>query len=133
MSEGEAEEFGQLEIDPSVRQVCANGICMQTTVVEAKLDEGNIQEAESALREGLSLNFEVGILTLKLSVQLNVHGVACDMSSGLCVYDATNETSGGCRVDQTICHIHEELFIYLFGITIGWLYNQCGPCKSRSY
>lgn len=58
MSEGEAEEFGQLEIDPSVRQVCANGICMQTTVVEAKLDEGNIQEAESALREGLSLNFE---------------------------------------------------------------------------
>ena len=92
MSEGESEEFGQLEIDPSVRQVCANGICMQTTVVEAKLDEGNIQEAESALREGLSLNFEVGILALKSSVQLNVHGVACDMLSGLCVYDATNET-----------------------------------------
>lgn len=60
MSEGESEDLGQLENDPSVRQVCANGICMKTTVVEAKLDEGNIQEAESALREGLSLNFEVG-------------------------------------------------------------------------
>lgn len=58
MVEGEPEDSGQLENDPSVRQVCANGICMGTTVVEAKLDEGNIQEAESALREGLSLNFE---------------------------------------------------------------------------
>ncbi|KAJ8899968.1 hypothetical protein K2173_019673 [Erythroxylum novogranatense] len=37
---------------------CANGVCMKTTDVEAKLDEGNIQEAESYLREGLSLNFE---------------------------------------------------------------------------
>lgn len=46
--------------DKEVRQVCANGICMKTTDVEAKLDEGNIQEAESSLREGLSLNFEVG-------------------------------------------------------------------------
>ncbi|KAJ9147118.1 hypothetical protein P3X46_029316 [Hevea brasiliensis] len=41
-----------------VRELCANGICMQTTEVEAKLDEGNIQEAESSLREGLQLNFE---------------------------------------------------------------------------
>ncbi|CAI9113525.1 OLC1v1014141C4 [Oldenlandia corymbosa var. corymbosa] len=59
MSEGdESQEIVQPETDPSARQVCANGICMHTTVVEAKLDEGNIQEAESALREGLSLNFE---------------------------------------------------------------------------
>lgn len=43
----------------SVRELCANGACMKTTEVEAKLDEGNIQEAESSLREGLSLNFEV--------------------------------------------------------------------------
>lgn len=43
----------------SVREFCANGSCMTTTEVEAKLDEGNIQEAEAALREGLSLNFEV--------------------------------------------------------------------------
>ncbi|KAF2290694.1 hypothetical protein GH714_015033 [Hevea brasiliensis] len=41
-----------------VRELCANGIWMQTTEVEAKLDEGNIQEAESSLREGLQLNFE---------------------------------------------------------------------------
>lgn len=40
------------------REVWANGICMKTSEVEAKLDEGNIQEAESSLREGLSLNFE---------------------------------------------------------------------------
>ncbi|GAV59996.1 TPR_2 domain-containing protein [Cephalotus follicularis] len=40
------------------REVCANGMCMKATEVEAKLDEGNIEEAESSLREGLSLNFE---------------------------------------------------------------------------
>lgn len=43
----------------TVREVCANGNCIKTTEVEAKLDEGNIQEAEAALRDGLSLNFEV--------------------------------------------------------------------------
>lgn len=53
-------ENGEEEI---IRQLCANGICMKTTEVEAKLDEGNIQEAESSLREGLSLNFEVCCLT----------------------------------------------------------------------
>ncbi|CAN4100313.1 unnamed protein product [Withania somnifera] len=58
MSGNESPELGKVDVDSSVRQVCANGICMQTNVVEAKLDEGNIQEAESALREGLSLNFE---------------------------------------------------------------------------
>lgn len=61
MSGNESAELGQVDVDPSARQVCANGICMQTTVVEAKLDEGNIQEAESALRDGLSLNFEVSV------------------------------------------------------------------------
>ncbi|KAK6118947.1 hypothetical protein DH2020_047308 [Rehmannia glutinosa] len=58
MLESESPELAQFECDPSVRQVSANGVSMQTTVVEAKLDEGNIQEAESALRDGLSLNFE---------------------------------------------------------------------------
>ncbi|KAJ0113293.1 hypothetical protein Patl1_02482 [Pistacia atlantica] len=43
----------------SVREVSANGIRMKTTEVEAKLDQGNIEEAESSLREGLSLNFEL--------------------------------------------------------------------------
>ena len=42
-----------------VRKVSANGVSMKTTEVEAKLDQGNIQEAEASLREGLSLNFEV--------------------------------------------------------------------------
>ncbi|KAL0331476.1 UNVERIFIED_CONTAM: protein NPG1 [Sesamum angustifolium] len=58
MADGESADLAQLENDPSVRQVVANGARMRTNVVEAKLDEGNIQEAESALREGLSLNFE---------------------------------------------------------------------------
>ncbi|XP_065851106.1 protein NPG1 [Euphorbia lathyris] len=49
---------GENEERTLVREVYANGLSMQTTEVEAKLDEGNIQEAESSLREGLSLNFE---------------------------------------------------------------------------
>ncbi|KAI3468939.1 hypothetical protein Pfo_025602 [Paulownia fortunei] len=67
MSEGESPDLAQFENDPSVRQVVANGICMRTNVVEAKLDEGNIQEAESALRDGLSLNFEVSVKNDTLS------------------------------------------------------------------
>ncbi|KDP37741.1 hypothetical protein JCGZ_05231 [Jatropha curcas] len=51
-------ESGECEEQAQVRELCANGICIKTTEVEAKLDEGNIQEAESSLREGLSLNFE---------------------------------------------------------------------------
>ncbi|KAJ7943949.1 tetratricopeptide repeat protein 7A-like [Quillaja saponaria] len=51
-------ESGEHEVNMSVREVYANGNCMRTTDVEAKLDEGNIQEAEASLREGLSLNFE---------------------------------------------------------------------------
>ncbi|XP_008777058.1 protein NPG1-like [Phoenix dactylifera] len=42
----------------SVRGVSMNGLTMKTAEVEAKIDEGNIQEAESSLREGLSLNYE---------------------------------------------------------------------------
>ncbi|KAJ1412458.1 Tetratricopeptide-like helical domain superfamily [Sesbania bispinosa] len=42
----------------TVREVCANGSCIKTSELEAKLDEGNIQEAEAALREGLSINSE---------------------------------------------------------------------------
>ncbi|XP_054822926.1 protein NPG1-like [Prosopis cineraria] len=50
-------EFSEHE-GMTVREVCENGSCMGTAEVEAKLDEGDIQEAESSLREGLSLNFE---------------------------------------------------------------------------
>lgn len=46
------------EDELSGSEVWINGICMKTSEVEAKLDEGNIQEAESSLREGLSLNYE---------------------------------------------------------------------------
>lgn len=46
----------------SVREVLINGLTMKAAEVEAKLDEGNIQEAESSLREGLSLNYEVWFL-----------------------------------------------------------------------
>ncbi|KZV52198.1 tetratricopeptide repeat protein 7A [Dorcoceras hygrometricum] len=62
--------------DPSVRQVSFNGVCMRTTIVEARLDEGNIQEAESALRDGFSLNFEEArALLIKLEYQRgNVEG-----------------------------------------------------------
>ena len=42
----------------SVREFCVNGSCMKTAEVEAKLDQGNIQDAETALRDGLSLNSE---------------------------------------------------------------------------
>lgn len=59
MSGSTLAESGQLDNDSGVRQLCANGSWIKTSVVEEKLDEGNIQEAESALREGLSLNFEV--------------------------------------------------------------------------
>lgn len=54
-----AEDDSQSQELATVRELCANGVCMRTTDVEAKLDEGNIHEAESSLREGLSLNFEV--------------------------------------------------------------------------
>lgn len=43
----------------SVREFYANGIRMSTSEVEAKLDQGNIEEAESALKEGLSITSEV--------------------------------------------------------------------------
>lgn len=52
MESGEYEECMVIEFS-------ANGNSMKATDVQAKLDEGNIQEAESSLREGLSLNFEV--------------------------------------------------------------------------
>ncbi|PNY06655.1 tetratricopeptide repeat protein 7A-like [Trifolium pratense] len=47
-----------MESSGSVREFCANGTCMKTAEVEAKLDQGNIQDAETALRDGLSLTSE---------------------------------------------------------------------------
>lgn len=60
-----------------VREFSANGIFMKTAEVEAKLDEGNIQEAESSLREGLSLNFEVNLQSLFAFIILFLVFYAC--------------------------------------------------------
>ncbi|OAY60689.1 protein NPG1 [Manihot esculenta] len=58
MAGSQSSDSSENEEQTQVRELCANGICMKTTEVEAKLDEGNIEEAESSLREGLQLNFE---------------------------------------------------------------------------
>lgn len=59
MAQSQSTEFSESGDEPAEREFRANGLSMKTSEVEAKLDEGNIQEAESSLREGLSLNFEV--------------------------------------------------------------------------
>lgn len=41
------------------REISANGTCVKASDVEEKLDDGNIEEAESFLKEGLSVNQEV--------------------------------------------------------------------------
>lgn len=41
------------------REVCANGNSINAAELEAKLDAGNVQEAETTLRDGLSLSSEV--------------------------------------------------------------------------
>ncbi|XXG79015.1 hypothetical protein AAC387_Pa09g0176 [Persea americana] len=46
------------EDEMSSNEVCLNGMCMRRSTVDAKLDAGDIHEAESSLREGLSLNYE---------------------------------------------------------------------------
>lgn len=69
IGEFEAEGDGGEEDEMSVkeREVSVNGLSMKTSEVEAKLDDGNIQEAESSLREGLSLNYEVRDLSRHVS------------------------------------------------------------------
>ncbi|KAJ6794182.1 protein NPG1 [Iris pallida] len=44
--------------EDGAKVLSVNGFSMNAADVEAKLDEGDIQEAESSLREGLALNFE---------------------------------------------------------------------------
>eukprot|EP00262_Sarcandra_glabra_P018597 TRINITY_DN6739_c0_g3_i2.p1 TRINITY_DN6739_c0_g3~~TRINITY_DN6739_c0_g3_i2.p1 ORF type:complete len:701 (-),score=135.48 TRINITY_DN6739_c0_g3_i2:107-2209(-) len=58
MPRSRSTEFSGFEDEMAVREVSANGLFMKTSEVEEKLDEGNILEAESSLREGLSLNYE---------------------------------------------------------------------------
>ncbi|KAG0475932.1 hypothetical protein HPP92_012773 [Vanilla planifolia] len=56
VDDGEVEE--DVEMPMSVRELSANGRSVDASEIEAKLDLGNIEEAESSLREGLALNFE---------------------------------------------------------------------------
>ncbi|XP_047330614.1 protein NPG1-like [Impatiens glandulifera] len=58
MAGNETADMSEHDDSTGVREVCANGLSMNTFEVEAKLDEGNVQEAESSLQEGLSLNSE---------------------------------------------------------------------------
>ncbi|GAB2249587.1 hypothetical protein Droror1_Dr00012946 [Drosera rotundifolia] len=46
------------EEEAEVRELYANGIFMKTNEVEGKLDEGNVQDAEDAVKEKLSVNSE---------------------------------------------------------------------------
>ncbi|TYG40306.1 hypothetical protein ES288_D12G082400v1 [Gossypium darwinii] len=55
---GDDETPSQTQESSTAREFSANGTSMSTTDVEAKLDKGNIEEAESSLRERLSLNSE---------------------------------------------------------------------------
>ncbi|GAB2289694.1 Protein npg1 [Dionaea muscipula] len=57
-SESTALESSNQEEETEARELYANGIFMKTTEVEAMLDEGNIQDAEAAIRERLSINVE---------------------------------------------------------------------------
>jgi hypothetical protein len=55
------EEGGLSKDVMACKEVSANGFSAKTTEVETKLDEGNIEEAESSLQklyEALSLNYE---------------------------------------------------------------------------
>ncbi|XP_022740245.1 protein NPG1 isoform X2 [Durio zibethinus] len=93
----------------TVREFCANGVCMKTTDVEAKLDEGNIQEAESSLREGLSLNFEEARALLgRLEYQRgNVEGAlrvfdGIDLQAAIQrLQPSVNENSNPCSVSSS--------------------------------
>lgn len=57
---------GDTQLEKDERKICANGGCVLTDTIEAKLNAGNIDQAESALREGLSLNSEVCYFTFGL-------------------------------------------------------------------
>ncbi|KAF5189156.1 Npg1, partial [Thalictrum thalictroides] len=80
-----------------VREFCANGLSMKTNLVEAKLDEGNIQEAESSLREGLSLNFEEARALLgRLEYQ------RCNFESALRVFEGIDIQSAIQRLQPSL-------------------------------
>lgn len=52
------QEEEEVEMPISVRELSANGRSVNASEIEAQLDLGKIDDAESSLREGLALNFE---------------------------------------------------------------------------
>lgn len=58
MGVAEEEEEEEVEMPMSVRELSANGRSVNASEIEAKLDLGKIDDAESSLCEGLALNFE---------------------------------------------------------------------------
>ncbi|KAI9083952.1 hypothetical protein K1719_034210 [Acacia pycnantha] len=67
------------------REFYANGNLMNTAEVEAKLDQGNVEAAESALEEGLSITSEEArVLIGKLEYQRG------NYASALCVFDGVH-------------------------------------------
>ncbi|XP_052481188.1 protein NPG1 [Gossypium raimondii] len=63
----------QTQESSTAREFSANGTSMSTTDVEAKLDKGNIEEAESSLRERLPLNSESASCNPKTATFRNEH------------------------------------------------------------
>lgn len=65
-----SEESIEPEATMSTRQISMNGSSIDTSNIERKLDEGNVEEAESALCEALSLNSQVSHFKFRYSLQL---------------------------------------------------------------
>ena len=59
---------------PVKGKAAANAGASASGLSEAKVDDGNIQEAESSLREGLSLNYEVSKSLCPLPLVLGLIG-----------------------------------------------------------
>ncbi|KAK7263031.1 hypothetical protein RJT34_30615 [Clitoria ternatea] len=90
-------ESSESEDVTTVREFSANGTCMKITEVEAKLDEGNIEEAESALREGLSINSEEARALLgKLEYQRG------NLEGALRVFDGIDLEAAAQRLQSSI-------------------------------
>jgi len=62
MSDEQSESLNDHEEEKGEPEFRANGNSVKIVEVEAKLDNGHIEEAESLLLEGLSINSEVNLL-----------------------------------------------------------------------
>jgi len=75
----------------TIREICGNGSCMKVTELEAKLDAGNVEEAEATLRNGLSISSEVHFCLLIVYSILHDNTNQCYnvtlLSNGLSIID----------------------------------------------